>query len=250
MLSKPKIKFIHSLEGKKGRKESGCFLAEGNKLVSDLLPLFRCRLLVATAEWLQRHPGIPADEIIEATPREMGQASLLVSPPEVLAVCDIPHPELRPEALSRQLVLALDRVQDPGNLGTIVRIADWYGVEELLCSLSCADVYNPKTVQATMGALARVRVHYVELPEFLKQVTLPLYGTFLDGENIYRQTLSPCGVVVMGNEGSGISPEVEQLVTHRLFVPSYPEGRPTSESLNVAVATAVVCAEFRRPKGL
>ena len=148
--------------------------------------------------------------------------------------------------LSRQLVLALDTVQDPGNLGTIVRIADWYGIEDILCSPLCADLYNPKVVQATMGALARVRVHYVDLVEFLPRIGTPIYGTFLDGQDIYGQSLTPTGIIVMGNEGNGISPEVRKLVTHSLFLPSYPPGRITSESLNVAIATAVVCAEFRR----
>ena len=161
---------------------------------------------------------------------------------------EIPQYELEVGTLSQQLVLALDTVQDPGNLGTIVRIADWYGIEHILCSPLCADLYNPKVVQATMGALARVEVHYVELEETFRHISGPVYGTFLDGENIYGQELSSAGIIVMGNEGNGISPEIRKCVTHRLFLPSYPEGRTTSESLNVAVATAVVCAEFRRPR--
>lgn len=248
MLSKNKIKFIQSLERKKARVESGCFLAEGNKLVEDTLSAFTCRMLVATTEWLKNNPTVHAGEIVECSSEEIARASLLRSPQEVLAVYEIPQYELETGVLSQQLVLALDTVQDPGNLGTIVRIADWYGIEHILCSPLCADLYNPKVVQATMGALARVKVHYVELEETFHHISGPVYGTFLDGENIYGQELSSAGIIVMGNEGNGISPEIRKCVTHRLFLPSYPEGRTTSESLNVAVATAVVCAEFRRPR--
>ncbi len=248
MLSKNKIKFIQSLERKKARKEYGCFLAEGNKLVEDTIVAFSCKLLVATSEWLQAHPQVQADEVVEASPDEICRASLLSSPQDVIAVYEIPQYTVQPTSLSQQLVLALDTVQDPGNLGTIVRIADWYGIEHILCSPLCADLYNPKVVQATMGALARVQIHYVELVDFLPQIKAPIYGTFLDGENIYTQSLTPSGIIVMGNEGNGISPDIRSLVTHTLFLPSYPEGRATSESLNVAVATAVVCSEFRRPK--
>ena len=246
MLSKNKIKFIQSLDRKKVRTECGCFLAEGNKLVEDTLPAFTCRLLVATAQWLQKHPGVRAGEILECSLDEIARASLMRSPQDVLAVYEMPRHDLQADVLSRQLVLALDTVQDPGNLGTIVRIADWYGIEDILCSPLCADLYNPKVVQATMGALARVKVHYVDLVEFLPRIGTPIYGTFLDGQDIYEQSLAPTGIIVMGNEGNGISSEVRKLVTHSLFLPSYPPGRVTSESLNVAIATAVVCAEFRR----
>lgn len=248
MLSKNKIKFIQSLDRKKARRESGCFLAEGNKLVGDTLSRFDCELLVATGEWLRAHPGVQASEIIEATADEIARASLMSSPQDVLAVYHIPRYELAPATMNARLSLALDTVQDPGNMGTIVRIADWYGIEDVVCSPLTADLYNPKTVQATMGALARVKVHYMPLGEFFSQIDAPIYGTFLDGENIYSKELTANGVIVMGNEGQGISPEVERYVSHRLFLPNYPQGRATSESLNVAVATAVVCAEFRRPR--
>ena len=145
-----------------------------------------------------------------------------------------------------KLTLALDGVQDPGNLGTIVRIADWFGIEDILCSMDTADIYNPKAIQATMGAIARVRLHYVDLPDMLSQTSLPIYGTFLDGENLYDKQLSPEGIIVMGNEGKGITKEVGEKVSERLFIPSYPAQRETSESLNVAIATSIVCAEFRR----
>ena len=152
------------------------------------------------------------------------------------------------EVVQQQLCLALDDVQNPGNLGTIVRLADWFGIEHIFCSRGCADIYNPKTVQATMGGLARVQVHYMDLPQMLSLLPedVPVYGTFLDGDNLYKKSLDNRGLIVMGNEGKGISSSVEAFVTERLYIPNYPAGRATSESLNVAIATAIVCAEFRR----
>ena len=247
MLSKNKIKYIHSLELKKNRKEEQAFVAEGHKLVGDLLGHFPCRLLVATRAWLDRNPDVEAMEIIEVNQEELTRASLLKTPQEVLAVFEQPEYSIQPEVVERSLCLALDDVQDPGNLGTIIRLADWFGIEHIFCSLGTVDVYNPKTVQATMGALARVKLHYVDLPSIIASMpSVPIYGTFLDGNNIYAETLSVNGLIIMGNEGKGVSPEVSKLVNKRLYVPNYPSERVTSESLNVAVATAVVCAEFRR----
>ena len=147
------------------------------------------------------------------------------------------------------LVLALDDVPDPGNMGTIVRLADWFGIRDIVCSEATADCFNPKVVQATMGAIPRVRVHYLPLSGLLEKALsdgIPVYGTFLDGDDIYGAELSADGILVMGNEGKGIGPDVEKCVSRRLYIPSYPGGTATSESLNVAVATAVACAEFRR----
>ena len=145
------------------------------------------------------------------------------------------------------MCLALDDIQDPGNLGTIIRLADWFGIEHIFCSQGTVDVYNSKVIQATMGALARVKVHYCNLPELISSLKdVPVYGTFLDGENIYDKPLSENGLIIMGNEGNGVSKEVSQLINNKLYIPNYPSGRTTSESLNVAIATAVVCAEFRR----
>lgn len=248
MLSKNKIKYIRSLEQKKHRKEEQAFLAEGNKLVNDLSGHFDCLLLVATAHWLEEHPHAQAQEVIEASREELSRASLLKTPQEALAVFRIPQYEAEAEVVRRSLCLALDGVQDPGNLGTIIRIADWFGIRHVFCSPTTADVFAPKVVQATMGALSRVQAYYVDLPAFLKKLEgcSPVYGTFLDGTDLYSVPLSRHGIIVMGNEGNGISSAVEPLVTQRLFIPSYPPGQPTSESLNVAVATAVTCAEFRR----
>ncbi len=248
MLSKSKIKLIHSLERKKNRLSTGLFVAEGAKLVSELLPVFRCTMLVATQQWFDENPRTQADEKIVVSPDELRAASLMQAPQQVLAVLE-QHTAVCPiAALSEQLTLVLDGVQDPGNMGTIVRIADWYGIKNVICSGDCADIYNPKTTQATMGAMARVQVHYQNLNEFFDQIdnTLPIYGTLLDGDNMYQAPLSQYGVIVMGSEGNGISPEIRKRISHSLFIPNYPTDAPTSESLNVGVATAIVCAEFRR----
>ncbi len=248
MLSKAKIKYIRSLELKKNRKEDNVFIAEGPKIVEDLMKNFRCHLLVALPTWLEKHPQAKADEIFEANYEELSKASLLKSPQEVIGIFEQPDYTTDYSLPEKELCLALDDIQDPGNLGTIIRIADWFGIEHIYCSLHTADVYNPKTVQATMGALARVQLHYVPLADFISQLPegTPIYGTFLDGENMYAQPLSANGLVVMGNEGNGVGKETEQQINRKLYIPNFPANRETSESLNVAVATAIVCAEFRR----
>lgn len=254
MISKNQIKFIKGLELKKFRKSSQSFVAEGPKLILDILPYFQCKILIAKTEWLRNHTKETSlycknTEIIEVNEEELLRVSFLKSPQEVLGVFTIPHHEMDLHSCARQrLCLALDDVQDPGNLGTIIRIADWFGIEDIFCSPGTADVYNPKTVQATMGAIARVRLHYLPLAETLQQTECdyPIYGTLLEGENIYERDLKNNGLIIMGNEGKGLSPEIRRLVTDSLYIPSYPTDRPTSESLNVAIATAIVCAEFRR----
>lgn len=247
MLSKNKIKYIHSLELKKNRKSERAFVAEGHKLVGDLLGYFPCRLLVATRPWLEGHPDASADEIIEVTQEELARASLQKTPQEVLAIFEQPEHEVDAEVISHSLCIALDDVQDPGNLGTIIRVADWFGIEHIFCSQGTVDVYNPKTIQATMGALARVKLHYCHLPSLISSLgDVPVYGTFLDGTNMYHESLTSHGLIVMGNEGNGVSDEVASLVNKRLYIPNYPPQRETSESLNVAMATGIVCAEFRR----
>jgi len=248
VISKNKIKLIASLSQKKFRDEEGLFLAEGTKLVLDLAPAFRCSVLVATAGWLKEHATISADEIVEVEDEELKKVSNQKSPQGVLAVFVKPAYQWTIESLNQHLCLALDDVQDPGNLGTILRVADWFGIRDVFCSEHTADPFSPKTVQATMGALARVRVHMVNLAEFLQASPkdLPIYGTFMDGNDIYTTKLAPRGIVVMGNEGNGISERIEKFISDRLLVPNFPLGQITSESLNVGVATALVCAEFRR----
>lgn len=245
MLSKNKIKYIRSLKEKKFRAEYGVFVAEGNKIVSELLSVMRCQLLVATEAFLNER-RFDAEEIIVVSEDELSRASFLKTPQQVLAVFYQPK-EITDVDLNNQLCLALDGVQDPGNLGTIVRLADWYGIEHIFCSQDTADIYNPKTVQATMGAISRVKLHYLELTDFLqKNRNIPIYGTFLDGGNMYERELSNHGIIVMGNEGNGIRPEISVFIKEKLYIPNYPSDRKTSESLNVAIATAIICAEFRR----
>ena len=196
---------------------------------------------------MDEHPLTKAEETILAEKEEIAKASLLQSPPSALAVFEKPHHAIDKGRIAKQLTLALDTIQDPGNLGTIIRVADWFGIEDIICSLDTADVYNPKVVQATMGAIARVRVHYLDLENFLRENEgTPIYGTFLNGEDIYKQDLTPNGIIVMGNEGNGISEKIAKLIRNRLFIPNYPLGRATSESLNVAMATGIIWSEFRR----
>ena len=248
MISKARIKQIHSLERKKNRLEEGLFVAEGPKLVGELLETMRPHYVAATASWLETHAqelrGVETDVVSND---ELQRASLLQHPQSVIALFPLPHYDTELASTAEcELTLALDGVQDPGNMGTIVRLADWFGIRHVFCSMDCADIFNPKATQATMGALARVMVHYIDLQEALSHTQAPTYGTFLDGDNIYQQTLSANGVIVMGNEGRGISPSIAQLVNRRLYIPPYPADNHTVESLNVAIATAITCAEFRR----
>lgn len=249
MLSKAKVKYIRSLGLKKFRNEHNAFVAEGNKLVSDMLYSFECELLIARHSWLMTHKDMPAKEWIEVEEEEIHKASFLKTPQDVLAVFKRPDWNINEITPEQELVLALDGIQDPGNLGTIIRLADWFGIAHVVCSLDTVDVFSPKVVQSTMGALAHVKVHYTDLENFLSGEStrsIPLYGTFLDGEDLYERELSPNGILIMGNEGNGIRPSIEPLIHERLYIPNYPQGRETTESLNVAIATAVICAEFRR----
>lgn len=233
-LSKAQIKWVRSLQQKKIRDIEGVFVAEGAKCVEELRSGFELQLLVTEEN---------------ASQKEIEQMSSMRTPQGTIGVFRKRH--LLPPEMGK-LIVALDSVQDPGNLGTIIRTCDWFGIRDILCSYDTADCYNPKVVQATMGALARVQLHYIDLPKVLEEIHqqgLPLYGTLLDGKNIYAQDSIPDkqrGVIIMGNEGNGISDTIRSLITHPLFIPSYPPGEATSESLNVGVATAIVLAEFRR----
>lgn len=256
MLTKATQKLIQTLDTRKGRRKEGLFVAEGPKLVAELLGHFTCEHLVATESWMTQAEGLlgrcsdasqPLIDVV--TEEKLRQVSLQQTPQQVLALFRIPpdDAELATVAAS-QLTLALDGVQDPGNLGTIVRLADWFGVHDIWCSPGTADIWNPKAVQATMGGLARVRVHYVNLVAQLQALpsSSSIYGTSLHGQNLWQAELAPHGVVVMGNEGKGVSPDVDSLCRQRLLIPNYPEGQTTTESLNVAMATGIVLAEFRR----
>ena len=254
-ISKAQVKMVRSLQQKKFRDELGLFVAEGDKCVEELAKVFELVLLVESQK--------TKAESLLATQTEIEQMSGLRTPQGVIGVFKKkPLSDLPLKGQESSLVLALDGVQDPGNLGTIIRTCDWFGVHDIFCSLDTADCYNPKVVQATMGALARVRVHYVDLPEWLKEPTpipslkgrVNIYGTLLDGKDMYEVladnaqcTMHNAQIIVMGNEGKGISAEVRRLVTHPIRIPSYPKNAETSESLNVSIATAIVLAEFRRP---
>ena len=230
VISKNKIKLIHSLETKKGREKVGLFVAEGPKVVNDLL-----------------HAGFTAENIFEDI-EDIKKISFLQHPQSMLGVFKLPRNEYYTEFSITQLVLALDGVQDPGNLGTIIRVADWFGIKDIFCSLDTADCWNPKVVQATMGSIARVQLHYVDLNKMVESLPAdyPIYATLLDGENIYKQELSHHGMIVMGNEGKGISPILRTKINRKLYIPNYSSNEDTAESLNVAIATSIVCAEFRR----
>lgn len=251
MLSKNKIKLIRSLELKKNRLSTGLFVAEGTKLVIDLL-----NSDVGISEIFSTYAVMPElmkykcdCRIEQVSEEEMARISFLKSTPEILALCRIPRQVINWDEIQNGLTLVLDTIQDPGNLGTIVRLADWYGIKNIVCSEETADLYNPKVIQSTMGAFARVRVHYLALPAFLQkanQLNLPVYGTFLEGENLYSSDLTANGLIIMGNEGKGLSDDATACVTRKVSIPSYPPGVITSESLNVAIATAIVCSEFRR----
>ena len=237
MISKNQIKFVHQLETKKYRQREGLFVAEGPKVVGDLLNAgFIPSQIYSTEKW--QHIGFESNIITED---ELRKLSFLQHPQQVLAVFPIPHQHEPGKATG--LSLALDGVQDPGNLGTIIRVADWFGIDTIYCSPDTADAWNPKVVQATMGSIARVHLIYTDLEKLISSATLPVYATLLDGNNIYQQELSREGIIVMGNEGNGISAPIRQLVSRKLLIPAHREG---AESLNVAIATAIVCSEFKR----
>lgn len=237
MLSNRQIKDIKALGQKKFRDQRGLFVVEGEKLVEEAL---RSDFDVV-GHW--RTEEIGADT--------MARISQLSHPSPALAVVRQRQPAA-PVLAAGELYLALDGVRDPGNLGTILRIADWFGIRQILASEDTVECYNPKVVQATMGAIFRVAVHYCDLAAMLRDaasVPLPVYGTFLDGSALYEVPLADSGVIVMGSEANGISAAVAAAVTQRLFIPPFPGDRPTSESLNVAVAAAVTLSEFRRRSG-
>lgn len=250
MISKNQIKYIHQLELKKFRKQEGLFIAEGHKVVGDLLRAgFKPRQIFAVQDWITDNSSqlsVLDSQLSEVNLEELTRLNLLQHPQQVLALFPIPDEQTIPSP-KNALSILLDNVQDPGNLGTIIRIADWFGIDTIYCSLGTVDAWNPKVVQATMGSIARVHIKYVD-PQLLFDSLpdkFPVYGTFLDGDNIYTQQLSQQGIIVMGNEGNGISDAVRSRVTHKLLIPDFHKG-DTADSLNVAIATAITCSEFRR----
>ena len=240
MLSKNQIKLISSLQQKKYRFANQLFFAEGVKVIQELVKSnFELEHLYTTQN--DFNEIAPYKKTI-ITNDELNKISALSTPNSCLAVFRIPADGKLTES---GLILALDSVRDPGNMGTILRLCDWFGIEQLVCSRETVDIYNPKVVQATMGSIARVNVNYVDLNTFLEKTELPVFGTFMDSENIYKTSLPQEGIIIMGNEANGISESIEKLVTKRITIPRFGALQIT-ESLNVATATAIILSEFRR----
>lgn len=254
MISKNQIKFLNELKQKKSREEHNLFVAEGHKIISELLGsaivVKQIYAIPAAFDKLKIHSNVECIEIKQA---ELERISSLVTPNEMLAVCEIPRYTLNISALSEKLTLLLDTIKDPGNLGTIIRIADWFGIETIICSPQSADAFNPKVIQATMGSITRVKIHYTDLSEFVarnqKETKLPLYGALLEGENLYKQNLPSAAFILIGNESRGISAELIPSISNKITIPSFSHFKTTpgeTESLNAAIATSIICSEFRR----
>ena len=238
MLSKSQIKLITSLKQKKYRLQHGLFVVEGVKTIKELLKSdFELDKLYSTETF---NIDAKKEELISEA--ELNRISFLTTPNKALAIFKIPKPM---EVDFDQLIVALDDLRDPGNLGTIIRLCDWFGIKNLVCSQETVDCFNPKVVQATMGSITRVNVTYLDLKEFLKQADVPSYGTFMDGTSVYSTTLSDKGILVLGNEANGISKEIESLISEKLSIPRFGNLQAT-ESLNVATATAIFLSEFKR----
>ncbi|WP_297101457.1 RNA methyltransferase [uncultured Draconibacterium sp.] len=252
MIGKSTTKLINSLALKKYRSKENSFLVEGDKMVKEALDSdLKIKLLVVTDQFLSRYPVSQndAERIIETDAKELKKVSLLQHPQNSLAVCEIPKKPVFPNSLPEGLSIYLDGIQDPGNMGTIVRICDWYGIQHVLCSPDSVDLYNPKVIQASMGSFSRIKLHecdFDELAGLAQKAEAPLFGAFMNGDNIYRKKLPRQAVLVMGNEGNGIRPEVEKFITDKLSIPNFSENEIKAESLNVSVATAILCSEFKR----
>ncbi|WP_298321051.1 RNA methyltransferase [uncultured Aquimarina sp.] len=242
MVSKNQKKLINSLHQKKYRKQHGLFVAEGKKVISELLEadLELYSLFALESSYFETS----SDKTFVVTETELKSISFLTTPQFAVAVFYIP--KVKPVNY-QGLVLALDDIRDPGNLGTIIRLCDWFGITDLVCSEQTVDCFNPKVIQATMGSVTRVNIIYTNLQDFLtsQKNERPIYGTFMDGEIIYQEKLSQKGIIVMGNEANGISKEIEKLVSKRIAIPRFGNTQIT-ESLNVATATAIILNEFRR----
>lgn len=253
MLSKNQIKLISSLQKKKYRDQHQLFIAEGDKLVTDLLQSgTKAAYLIYSSDWKNKYTTAHLNTIesrIETDNSQLKKVSALKNPASVLGVFKIPKFEIDPKLVSTSLSIVLDDIQDPGNLGTIIRIADWFGIKHIFCSPNTVDLYNPKVIQATMGAISRIKLIYTPLEILIneyKNDNFPIYGTFLEGETIYKSNLKTKGFIIMGNEGKGISENIKKHVSNKLFIPNFPIGESTSESLNVSVACSIICSEFRR----
>lgn len=246
MLSKSQIRFVVSLQQKKFRKQHGSFVVEGAKSVLEFVHSdYQVQQVLAVAESLAKMYKIPENiKLIEIEEEELKKISCLKTPQGVLAIVKIPNPDgWTTEALRGTFTLVLDDVQDPGNLGTIIRTADWFGFRRVICSKGSVDAYNPKTVQASMGSLSRLRVEYLDLPTLLEDSGLPVFGAVLDGQPIYQTDFGREGLIILSNEGSGISPAVAAHIRYPVTIPRQGD----AESLNVAISAALFCSEITRP---
>jgi TrmH family RNA methyltransferase len=240
MVSKNQIKLITSLQQKKYRISNQLFFAEGVKVIQELLRSnFELEHLYTTQ--------YDFEEVLESKKsliheNDLKKISVLTTPNSCLAVFRIPEEK---EILNSGLIIALDDVRDPGNIGTILRLCDWFGIKQVICSKETVDIYNPKVVQATMGSITRVNVSYVDLAEYITQTHLPVFGTFMDGENIYKSSLPEEAIIIMGNEANGISEGIEEIIQNRLSIPRFGDLQQ-AESLNVATATGIILSEFKR----
>jgi RNA methyltransferase, TrmH family len=240
MVSKNQIKLITSLHQKKYRMAHQLFIAEGVKGINELLHSnFELEHLYVTIDDFKFVPTTQKTVISDA---DLKKISALTTPNTCLAVFKIPKEK---PIFNKGLIVALDTIRDPGNMGTILRLCDWFGINQIVCSKETVDLYNPKVVQATMGSIARVNINYLNLRDFLETTSLPIYGTFMDGENLYNSEITDEGIIVLGNEANGISSEIEAMVTKRITIPRFGNLQQT-ESLNVATATAIVLSEFKR----
>jgi TrmH family RNA methyltransferase len=248
-ISKNKAKQLLALKKKKIRDEKQEFLAEGEKIVDELIhSKYQIISIFATKEWIINHHT--KVETIEIEEDDLKQLSSLTTPNQVIAVVKIPKEVFNLNEIKNELSLVLEDIQDPGNMGTIIRTADWFGIKNIICSENTVELYNPKVIQATMGAFLRVKVTYTNLHKFFeenqKNIKLPVFGTLLKGNNIYETNLSKSGLIIMGNESKGVSSALMPFINEKITIPSYSLNKDKTESLNVSIATAVICAEFRR----
>jgi len=251
MLTKNTIKYIKSLSAKKFREIHGSFIAEGPKIISDIAgSTLKIEKLFATQLWLDENLRLTEniEDVTCVTSKELSGISQLTTPNNVLAIVRIPETSFSHDIATQSLVITLDDIRDPGNLGTIIRIADWFGYKHVLCSETSVDAYNPKCVQATMGSIARVNIYYENLPHILSQspATTNIFGALLSGDPIFNEQLENHGFLIIGNEANGITPEIEKMVKKRLFIPSGNDSDSRAESLNASSATAIICSEFFR----
>jgi RNA methyltransferase, TrmH family len=258
VITKAQIKYINSLRLKKNRQTQMQFIAEGVKIVDEILnSALQIDSIFATKEWINK--STVKYPLIEVTEGELKKISSLESPNEVLAIVIIPETKLDINSLSNELSLMLDNISDPGNMGTIIRIADWFGIKNIICSEDCVDIYNSKVVQATMGSITRVNCHYTNLENFLSSIKenikiserftdYKIYGAILNSESIYSKELTDKGIIIIGNESKGISSSLKEFITDGITIPGYSINlkENKAESLNVSVATGIICAEFRR----